>query len=373
MDVVRSVWSGENGVVADEEWIRKVEHLSGLCSDALGKTHIAMLGTAILAKNLRPDVDLYAFKPTHAQDVPNAYSARSLCHNALVPLSAELGFHLGATGREPLNNQPYFRMRRLDDGTPVHERSRSAFEYMMARVGELSSITSKTKLKGILLAYLRVRAQFQVTYDLPEGEIEITPLKLAEVIKKFVLANSESGKRAQAVVAGLLDVFAGPGNVESGRINDPSREYPGDVCVRALREGEQGKANEWVKAIEVRDKPVSLADVQIFGKRCADMGVRDAAVVMVSEHQEALDPEEISGWATGYGIGLTLFQGWPGLVEQALYWSEAPKPVAAAQAVRHIHERLIAVEATADALTLWGKLTTAASDEISVPTIAQPE
>jgi hypothetical protein len=43
-----------------------------------------------------------------------------LCHSVLVPLSAELGFSLGVTGREPLNNQPYFRMTRLDDGTPVH-------------------------------------------------------------------------------------------------------------------------------------------------------------------------------------------------------------------------------------------------------------
>jgi hypothetical protein len=103
------------------------------------------------------------------------------------------------------------------------------------------------------------------------------------------------------------------------------------------------------------------------------MGVREAAVVMVSEHQPALDSEEISAWAAGYGIGLTLFRGWPGLVEQVLYWSEAPKPVAAAQAVRHIHERLIAVEVTADALALWHKLTTAASDETPVAAIAEPE
>lgn len=225
----------------------------------------------------------------------------------------------------------------------------------------------------ILLAFLRVRAGYQVTYELPDGEIQITPLRLAEVIQEFVAADSENGKRAQAAVAGLFDVFAGPESVESGRINDPSREYPGDVCVRASRVDEDDEDDIWIKAVEVRDKPVSTTDVQIFGKRCADMGVRDAAVVMVSEHQEALDPEEIASWATGYGIGITLFRGWPGLVEQVLYWSEAPKPVAAAQAVRRIHERLIAVEATSDALSLWEKLTTTAASEVLITPIAQPE
>ncbi len=40
---------------------------------------------------------------------------------------------------------------------------------------------------------------------------------------------------------------------------------------------------------EVPDKPVSVSDVRIFGKTCIDMGVREAAVVMVSDRQEAPD------------------------------------------------------------------------------------
>ena len=52
----------------------------------------------------------------------------------LVPLSAELGFNIGVTGREPLNNQPYFRMTRLGDDTPVHEKGRAAFAFMLELV-----------------------------------------------------------------------------------------------------------------------------------------------------------------------------------------------------------------------------------------------
>jgi hypothetical protein len=63
---------------------------------------------------------------------------------------------------------------------------------------------------------------------------------------------SEGGKRPQAVVAGLLNVFAGTGRVESSRINDSSRKYPDDVCVRTAE-----NPDAWEKAFEVGDKLVS--------------------------------------------------------------------------------------------------------------------
>ena len=53
------------------------------------------------------------------------------------------------------------------------------------------------------------------------------------MIQALVEDASENGRRAQAVVAGLMDAFAGAERVESGRVNDPSRRHPGDVCVRA--------------------------------------------------------------------------------------------------------------------------------------------
>jgi hypothetical protein len=101
---------------------QKVEHLSQLCEQkGASKTHIAFLGTAMLAKAVDQQADLFAVKPEHAQGNANAFSARSLAEKVLVPVAAEFGVSLGVTGREPLNNQPYFRMTRLDDGTPVRK------------------------------------------------------------------------------------------------------------------------------------------------------------------------------------------------------------------------------------------------------------
>ena len=70
------------------------------------KTHIAFIGTALLARSTDQRTDVHSL---HVKaGTPGAYSARSLAKDVLVPASRELRMHLGVTGREPLNNQPYF-------------------------------------------------------------------------------------------------------------------------------------------------------------------------------------------------------------------------------------------------------------------------
>ena len=97
----------------------------------------------MLAKALDLSADLFAIKPAHAKDNEQAFSARSLSEKVLVPLAAELEINLGVTSRQPLNNQPYFRMTRLDDGTPVHGGGRAAFDYMVGLVRELEAIETE--------------------------------------------------------------------------------------------------------------------------------------------------------------------------------------------------------------------------------------
>jgi hypothetical protein len=337
---------------SDSPWMRKIEQLSVMC-EARGssRTHIAFLGTVILAKAVDRRADIFAIKPEHAEDNPNAFSARILSENVIVPLAAELGFSLGVTGRQPLNNQPYFRMRHLDDGTPVRRGGLAAFKFMLELARELQEMDEE-QARQALRAFVAVRRNYQPRYtDHEEGGV-ITPDRLLAAIVSLVQQDSESGKRAQAVVAGLMDVFANPESVESGRINDPSRKYPGDVCVR---NPEDPSIIE--KALEVRDKPVSPSDVQIFAKKCVDMGVREACVVAVSARQQEIDRLSLTEWANGFGIGLTIFHGWHEIVDQALFWSAEPKPVAATSALGFIHERLVTVEASPHAVELWASLT----------------
>ena len=148
-------------------------------------------------------------------------------------------------------------------------------------------------------------------------------------------------------------MVAGPDRVEGGRVNDPSRRHPGDVCVRAV-----GPPDSWEKAIEVRDKPVTLADVQLFVSKCLAEGVGEAAV---ADGQRALDLAHLAEWAAKRGIGVTVFVGWSEIVEQALFWAGEPKPEAARRVVRHVHDRLIEVEASPESVAFWAHLTGRAS------------
>jgi hypothetical protein len=103
----------------DSLWRSRIEELSRLCEIGKARTHVAFLGTSILARATDATVDLFAIKPTRHDGEGDAYCARNLCERVLVPLAAELGIHLGVTGRQPLNNQPYFRINRLGDDTSV--------------------------------------------------------------------------------------------------------------------------------------------------------------------------------------------------------------------------------------------------------------
>lgn len=348
-EVFRDAVQSSRAFPVDSIWEGKIKRLSELCEIGGSFTHIAFMGTAILAKSSNSELDLRAIKPTHALPDAKSYSARSLCHTVLVPLSAELGVDLGVSGREPLNNQPYFRMTSLGDGTPIHVRSRPAFYYMLELIDELQKYDSNQAIE-VLRAYISVRSKAHVSYDLSDSEISISPLDLVKAISLFVNEGSEGGKRAQAVVAGIFDTFAGPDRVDSGRINDPSRHYPGDVVIK-------GDDEEWEKSIEVRDKVVSESDVYIFARMCRSKGIFDAALVLASPKQQYLDYSKIASWAAKNSMGITLFYGWDILVDQAFFWTGMCKPDATVVAVNQIENRLIAVEASPEAITRWQILT----------------
>jgi hypothetical protein len=352
-DVARAVFraEAEPGLPVNAGWTRKVEELSRLCEVGGSATHIAFLVTAMLAKSVDGAADLYAIKPTHSDGNQNAFSARTLCHGVIVPLAAELGVNIGVNGREPLNNQPYFRMVRLGDGTPVAARAKPAFDYMTTLVKELQSYTP-ARARVALRAFIKVRRRYQTVYATNNGTLAVTWVTLATAVERLVAENSEGGRRAQAAAAGLFDVFAGADRVESGRINDPSRHYPGDIAVRSAAGG-------WEKAIEVRDKAVAESDVYIFGRTCLAKGVREAAIVLAAPQQPRLDDLAIATWAANSGLGMTLFYGWQYFVDQILFWAGSPKPQAVEPAVVSIEARLVAVQASPASVQTWHRLTRA--------------
>lgn len=338
--------AAREGAPADPEWIDRIQAFSSLIqSGGHPATHIAFLGTAILARTVRDDVDVLAIKEDAG---PQAYSARGLCHGALVPASVPLGVSLGVSGREPLNNQPYFRESRVSERMPVRAGTRPVLEELMRLLDALSKVASTEEARAVLGAYIVVRRRYVSRRLQPvaiEGDVD--PGWLAERIAGFVAERSEGGRRAQAVAAGLVDVFAEPGRVVAGRINDPDRHLPGDVGVRSVAE-----EDAWEKVIEVRDKRVAVSDLHAFAGKCLEAGAREALVLSVSGTPTP-DPAEAVGWAADRGLSLTVYDGWSGFVREVLLWSEEASPVAAAVAIGRILERLGEVEASSEAIEAW--------------------
>ncbi len=156
--LLRNVLNASTQSAAVIHWTTRIERLAAACEGA-GKTHIAFLGTAILAKAVDLSVDAFAVKSASIDPSKQsgAYSARSLAHAVLVPFATECGIDLGVSGREPLNNQPYFRMNRVDDNTPVLGSSKEAISVLKQILTELNSISNPDEAVAALQAFVQVR------------------------------------------------------------------------------------------------------------------------------------------------------------------------------------------------------------------------
>ncbi|MEM8625807.1 MAG: restriction endonuclease, SacI family [Pseudomonadota bacterium] len=324
----------------DPAWKARIATFSEAC-DQGSKTHIAFLGTAILAKICAPKVDVFAIK---AEAGPDAYSARGLCHGVLVPNAPELDINLGVTGREPLNNQPYFRSLRVAHDMPVRSTARPLIE-QLCEILETLSIASPDEARQALRAFIVVRRKFGARYSERRIAEGATPEALVAAIKSFLAEATDGGRRAQAVVAGLMDVFASRARVLCSRVNDPSRTRPGDVVVL---DGERIE-----RCFEVRDKPVSREDLYHFVTKVAEGGHGEAVMVAVGQAQGEVPIEEVRHWSRERGVALTVFFDWEDLARQALLWSSKPTLEAAAAAPDAIRQRLEELEVEPASVNGW--------------------
>jgi hypothetical protein len=279
-----------------------------------------------------------------------AYSARSLAKDVLVPRAVAARVDLGVYGREPLNNQPYFRIDRVDDTAPIHDNATAAFEIVLDLLNRIDAFSSEDEARAALRAFVLVRREHAPVYPQIQSSEILDPRKLVWAIEQFVRENSEGGRRAQAVVAGLLDTSYSPSRVESGRINDPSRHYPGDVVVWAM----DGRTIE--KAFEVRDKKVSVTDALIFLRKAVEAHVGEAIVVACHPNQLRLESSELVEHARSSGLEVSLFYTWDQFVWQVLLWGPVSQWQAAALAYESIARRLRLIEVHVQSAHLWNTL-----------------
>ncbi|MBT7693711.1 MAG: restriction endonuclease, SacI family [Gemmatimonadales bacterium] len=331
------------------EWVDIVARLTAACKHA-PKTHIAMLGTALLAKAVDARVDVFALKV--AAGTEGAYTARRLAKDVLAALAPSLGIDLGVTGREPLNNQPYFREPRITremekiiraDGLPP-------FRIVYAALERLQSATQEEACSA-LRAFLRGRQRKAPVPLDPDVRISASPSLLASRIRDFVEEDSEGGRSAQGIAAALLDVVFGPEWVEVDRISDPDRHFPGDVGVN-----DREAPHSLVRAYEVRDKPVEEHDLHHFIEKAHTHKARRAGVICASRNQPRFDLTMTTDSAFERGIALRVYFGWTDLITDVLFQGGGPPHKLVERLGLAVYERLMELEVSPEGLARWRRL-----------------
>lgn len=346
-----------------KKWSDRIEALSAVAEG--NKTFIAALGTALLAKSVEPHVDPFSLKDSTG---PRGYSARSLCKDVLAANAPRLHIDLGVRGREPLNNQPFFAKNRISENLPVKESGREPLRLLLDALDALDSIKDPEEARAALRAFLvsrRVEAELDEIGT--EAGDDLTEYKLLHAIQTFVSEDSESGKRAQAVVAGLLDVEFGSPRVEVGKVFDPSRHFAGDVVVKnksqtvtpGLLLGVQDAASENYStstvaiSYEVRDKPVTANDLYHFAQRVIDHNGKRAVMVAVAPQPPLVAKETNAAieWAAKRGVRLYVYLGWEQFLRDSLF--RAQDGATAGSAYRAIFQRLVQVEVSPEGIKRW--------------------
>ncbi len=335
---------------APEDWIARIQRLSEICETHNVRTHIAFLGTAILAKATDRSIDPFSIKATSSR--PGAYSARGFGHGVLVPNAAELGIDLGTRGREPLNNQPYFRSVEVSSEMPIKENSRPALDATMQVLADLSRVATEDEARAVLRAFIKVRRGYRRVYpEASHGVLGISSADFADETHSFVADSSEGGRRAQAAVAGLLAARFGPDRIVSNLVNDPDRSLPGDVGVRDVDD-----PDKWAMLFEVRDKPVTVSDIRIFAEKAIEAGCPRAGMAAIASRQPQLDLREQIAFASEHGLLLRYFSGSRDLVYSLLFWGDEPVAEVIDAAHGAIYDQLVAIEATIEAVERWNAL-----------------
>jgi SacI restriction endonuclease len=318
------------------EWTQRVD-------SSPSKTFTVALGTALLAKAANPSIDALALKATSGA---NAYSARTVGHAVLVPGAVEHGYNLRATGREPLNNQPFFRYDRIDEIDRIHAGARPFLPDLIAACKAINQLDANEAQAG-LAAFLRVRLEAGQGHliDLQTGGISMR--SLIEMTETFVTADPEGGRRGQAFAAAAFDL-ASP-HVRSRRVNDPSRRLPGDVQVL---EGDAA-----VLAVEVRQKTVSYVEAIQFAESLRKSGVAAGLLAMLDPGQHELDSYGLLVDAeTLHGVALGAAYGVQDLLMAATIWSGKSLESVLTSFPSRMLARLEEIDASKDGLHWWGKL-----------------
>ena len=318
------------------EWVSHAKTVFALES----KTWTPALATLLLAKSTNGQADTLSIKVDPAN--PGSYSIRGLGHKIIVPAALAHGFSIRNTGREPLNNQPFFRYDRIDKIDRVRNPSElSYFLDIAKRANTLSAEAAKLALASFLKVALDVNAKSQKVKVKAEG---LTPVGVRVAAEDFLRYDAiDRPQRLQAFAAACLDLLFE--EVKTRRINDPSRDHPGDV--HALG------GSEVILAMEVRGKAVTQSDLSSFAHSCAEAGLRRAVILVDAPQQPRLDTRTVSREAGLEEVQIEVFECAADLLLSVLLWAHLSQEKAIQAFSQGLLARLREIEVSLPTLEEW--------------------
>lgn len=310
--------------------------------DLHAKTWTPAFATLLLAKATDDTVDTMSLKADEGN--PSAYSARGLCHKIIVPAAAEHRFSIRNTGREPMNNQPFFRYERIDQLDRV--RNPADREYFVD-VAQQANMLDRAEALEALAAFLREALAVSAaarSVNVRANGLTASGAQIA--VEDFLRFDApDRPHRLQAFAAACLGLLYD--SVRTRRINDPSRDFPGDV--HAVVGGEVAVA------MEVRGKPVGPSDLSSFGEACESAGLGRAIMFVDAPLQIELGPHIAVNNRSGRSTQIAAFTSAPELLAESFLWARRPLPDAIDAFATDYLTRLQEIEVTVPTLQEWAR------------------
>ncbi len=338
-----------DGVEEDREsvkWKGLVDELGRICPYKKSSTFVAALGTAVLAKTVDINIDPYSLLGRGGGD--RSYSARSLADNVWAKNRAYLEIDLGANGANPLNNIPFIGR----DSIRAIERVRNqeGKDFLFFCLDELDTVKSidsaKAALRGFVASRLKKSAKkFKAGKDAGDHLVVQT---LAKIIDEFVRTDSEEGRRAQAVAAGLLTAVYGIDNVEVGHINDPDRHYPLDITV--FEDRDQGTVR---LSVEVKDKVITGSEILSSVEKVTEFGYTNIVYLAINKNQNTNDFTLEAERARDYGCKVVIFDEWLSFCNACVSNSSINGPQVFKEIYKAIGNMLVKLQVSQSGLDQW--------------------
>lgn len=252
-------------------WVERVVWLTEQVEEGDGKTYVAALGAALLAKATDPRVDSL----TQALNAgPAGYSLRSVAEFLQSRVRGHV--HLGTLSKNPVNNSPFLRgPGRIDRFDRIGPKTKPIYDMFVRWLDDLNGY-NKAEAHDALVSFLHERTRVQRSVDATSAaSLEFGTASsiedLTEALQLFAMEDPEGGSRGQAVVAAVL-ASAFP-DIEVVSNNHPA---PFDV----KRAGHPPPL-----VCEVKQRPVQPEEVMELARRAFDHHADRAIYV-------ALDPSQ---------------------------------------------------------------------------------